>query len=293
MYEKYFACAGIQGRTRKTNMSIILQNLVSPTIEEAIEANLREEMVYFGRAMSQGELHKTPELLWIYTGSSGPNAVLHSRFDSNDTAYIHKKISEMLDYFNTRHVNCGWTTGPSTNPTHLACMLETHGFIYSASTTGMAIDLLAFKENMQVHPNLRITEIQDLEALKILRNIEISGFGASEITAQNYYDMYAHAGFGNGMPWHHYIGWLHDTPVAIASLLFHAGVAGIFGIATIPEARRQGIGAAMALHTLREAQRQGFQVAVLSPTKMSIAIYRRIGFQEYCKLMHYEWSPET
>ena len=28
-------------------------------------------------------------------------------------------------------------------------------------------------------------------------------------------------------------------------------------------------------------------------TDMSYALYRRIGFQEYCKLLHYEWRAET
>jgi hypothetical protein len=60
MHEKYLTIAGIQGRTRKTEMSIILQYLASPAIEEAIEANLNEEMAYFARGISQGELHKTP-----------------------------------------------------------------------------------------------------------------------------------------------------------------------------------------------------------------------------------------
>ena len=274
-------------------MSIILQNLESPAIEEAIEANLNEEMVYFGRGMSQGELHKTPELLWIYTGSSGPNDVLHSRFATDDSAYIDTKIAEILEFFNTRNVNFGWTTGPSTSPAKLATMLEKRGFVYSTSTTGMAVDLMTFNESIQANSDVMISEIQDLEILKTLRTIEVLGFGSSEKAAQNYYDTYANAGFGNGMPWHHYIGWLHNAPVAIASLLFHAGVACIFGIATIPEARRQGIAAAMTLQTLREARRYGYRVAVLSPTEMSIALYRRIGFQEYCELIHYEWSTGT
>jgi ribosomal protein S18 acetylase RimI-like enzyme len=271
-------------------MSIILQHLASPAIEEAIEANLNEEMVYFGRGMPQAELHKTPELLWIYTGSHGPNAVLHSRFASNDPTYVHAKIDKMQEFFKTRSVDFGWTTGPSIRPSNLATMLETRGFVSSGSTTGMAIDLQALNENIHVNPDLTITEIEDLETLKTLRTIEMQGFGSSEMTAQNYYETYTHAGFGKGMPWHHYIGRLHEEPVAIASLLFYAGVAGIYGVATIPEVRRHGVGAAMTFHTLHEARRHGYRVAVLSPTEMSIAMYRRIGFQEYCKLHHYEWS---
>ncbi|MGZ3627733.1 MAG: GNAT family N-acetyltransferase, partial [Ktedonobacteraceae bacterium] len=175
----------------------------------------------------------------------------------------------------------------------LGLMLEDHGFVYSDSTTGMAIDLQTLNENVFTNADLAITEIEDLEALKILRSIEISGFGTSEIAAQNYYDSYAYSGFGNGTSWHHYIGWLHREPVTIASLLLHAGVAGIYGVATIPQSRRQGVATAMTLHALHEARKLGYRIAVLSPTEMSDALYRRIGFHEYCKLLHYEWSAET
>ena len=154
-------------------------------------------------------------------------------------------------------------------------------------------DLQTLHENVFTNAELTITEIEDLEMLKILRSIEISGFGTSENVAQNYYDSYANSGFGDGTPWHHYIGWLHREPVAIASLLLHAGVAGIYGVATIPQSRRQGVAAAMTLHALREARKLGYRIAVLSPTEMSDALYRRIGFQEYCKLLHYDWSAET
>ena len=155
----------------------------------------------------------------------------------------------------------------------------------------MAVDLLAMREDVPGNEGLQITEIQDLGHLRILRDIEMQGFGATQEMAQRYYDVYTGAGFGNGQPLHHFIGWLHGAPVAIASLLYHAGVAGVYGVATIPEARRQGVGAAMTLHVLRVARSTGYRIAVLSPTDMSEAIYRRIGFNEYCKIHHYGSPP--
>lgn len=268
-------------------MSIILQSLAKPAIAEAIDASMTEEMAWFGRALPRGELHKTPELLWIYTGSGNPNGVLRTSSANEDPHYVSTRIDEMLSFFASRNVPFGWTIGPLTRPTNLAALLEARGFTYSASTTGMAIDLHVMREDIQVNRELTIREVENLETLKLLRTIEMQGFGASEKAAQIYYDTYAHAGFGNSMPWHHYIGWLYEKPVAIASILYHAGVAGIYGIATIPEARRQGIAGSMTLRTLHEARKQGYRIAILSPTEMSEAIYRRIGFQEYCKLLHY------
>jgi GNAT superfamily N-acetyltransferase len=274
-------------------MSDILQTLNSPPLEIAIEANFNAEMTNLCYGHPQGELHKTSELLWMYAGVRGPNAVLCSRFVNDDPAYIEAKIEEMIAFFKTRNIGFSWSTGPSTLPIDLGQKLEAHGFVYSDCTTGMAINLQTLNENVFTNVDLAITEIEDLEALKILRSIEISGFGASEIAAQNYYDSYAHSGFGDGTPWHHYIGWLHKEPVAIASLLLHAGVAGIYGVATIPNSRGQGVAAMMTLHALHEARKLGYHIAVLSPTEMSDALYRRIGFQEYCKLLHYGWSTET
>jgi GNAT superfamily N-acetyltransferase len=293
MHEKYFTIAGIQNRTRETDMSDILQNLNSPNLEVAIEANFNAEMTNLSYGIPQGLLHKTPELFWMYTGPHGPDAVLYSRFVRDDPTYIDSKINEILAFFRTRNIDFSWTTGPSTRPVDLGEILKAHGFVYSGSTTGMAIDLKSLNENVFTNADLTIIEIEDQETLKILRAIEIAGFGAPENAAQYYYDSYAYSGFGDGTPWHHYIGWLHGEPVAIASLLLHAGVTGIYGVATIPQSRRQGVAAAITLHALHEARKLGYCIAVLSPTGMSDALYRRIGFREFCTLLHYDWSAET
>ncbi|HEY6542670.1 MAG TPA: GNAT family N-acetyltransferase [Ktedonobacteraceae bacterium] len=270
---------------------MILQQLAAPALIEAIEKNFTEEMAWFGRALPRAELHKTPELLTFYTGAGGPNGVLYARFASENERYVLNKIYEVMDYFGTHGVSFGWSVGPSTRPSQLAAILESRGFVYSASTMGMAVDLLAMREDVPHNMDLVIIEIQDLEHLRILRDMEMRGFGATEEMAQHYHDVYAGAGFGNGLPWHHFIGWLRGEPVAIASLLYHAGVAGIYGVTTIPEARRQGVGAAMTLHVLRFARSTGYRIAILSPTSMSEAIYRLIGFNDYCKIHHYGSPP--
>jgi len=261
-----------------------------PALAIAIEANFNEEALWIGRANKQWELHKTPELYWIYTGAGGLNGVFLSSFSSEDADYVNSKIDEILHLYMSRHRSFIWTIGPSTYPIHLATVLEARGFVQVHRTTGMAVDLDALHEQIQVNTSLVINEVEDLDALRTLCNIEMRGFGTSEEGAQRYYDTYANVGFGIGLPWHHYVGWLHDTPVASASLLYHAGVAGIYGVSTIPEARRRGVAASITLHALHQARDLGYRVAILSPTDMSEAIYRRIGFKAYCTLLHYEWS---
>ena len=62
---------------------------------------------------------------------------------------------------------------------------------------------------------------------------------------------------------------------------------------TLPEARRQGIGAALTLAACRDACALGYRVGVLGSSEMGFGVYQKIGFREYCKLSAYVWKPET
>jgi ribosomal protein S18 acetylase RimI-like enzyme len=118
----------------------------------------------------------------------------------------------------------------------------------------MALDLRALNESIETPPNLRITVIENQEMLRTYATVSMRGFDTPEEENTVYYDTYVGIGSGDDLPWQHYIGWLDEQPVAVSSLLLHVGVAGIYGVATVPEARRQGIGAAMTLAPLREAR---------------------------------------
>lgn len=89
-----------------------------------------------------------------------------------------------------------------------------------------------------------------------------------------------------------YTGFLDDKPVATSLLFLGAGVAGIYAVATIPEARRKGIGAWMTLHPLLQARSSGYKIGVLFASPMGLGVYRSLGFQEYCKIASYRWASE-
>ena len=51
--------------------------------------------------------------------------------------------------------------------------------------------------------------------------------------------------------------------------------------------RRQRMGTTLTLAPLREARAMGYRIGLLDSSNMGLGVYRRLGFQKYCKMSHY------
>ena len=103
--------------------------------------------------------------------------------------------------------------------------------------------------------------------------------------------MFGGQGFGPETPWLLFMGTVNGQPVATSRLFCAGGVAGIYHVATVPQARGQGFGTAMTLAAAHAGRGLGYRVGVLYASPVGYGVYRRLGFQEYCHIDLYE-SPE-
>lgn len=272
-------------------MDTIVQTLGTPRMIAALEANMEEEMMYFGRTLTGGEIYHDGEVEGFFTGRAGLNGILRTHLHNTEKTYIEHKIQTVLRYFQEKHVNrIGWSVGQDTQPAQMDAYLENCGFTkIRDENIGMALDITTLQVEEVRVDGLEIRELRDREDLRILKRMEIEGFGSPDTMAQNYYEMYVGAGAGPGTAWRHWSGWWRGEAVAATSLLLHAGVAGIYGVTTLPRARRQGIARALVLHAITTARQLGYRIVVLSPTEMSEGIYRRLGFRAYTRIRHYSY----
>ena len=81
------------------------------------------------------------------------------------------------------------------------------------------------------------------------------------------------------------------TPVAISALYLDAGVAGIYFVATLPEARGKGLATQLVQTALEDAKKLGYRVGILQSSAMGKNVYQRISFQECCPIGIYLWQP--
>jgi GNAT superfamily N-acetyltransferase len=129
--------------------------------------------------------------------------------------------------------------------------------------------------------------VSDVETLKQWCHTLVVGFEGPDFMEDAWLELWGTVGLGTQSPMSHYLGRLNGKPVATSSMFLGAGVAGIYDVVTLPEARRQGIGAAITLAPLREARALGYRVGILHASEMGFSVYHRIGFREYCRIDNY------
>ena len=91
------------------------------------------------------------------------------------------------------------------------------------------------------------------------------------------------------LPLNNYVGYIGGEPVGTAELFLGAGVAGIYWVSTLLEARHQGIGSTMTQVLLQQASEMGYHIGILHSSEQGINVYRQLGFVEKCRMSHYVW----
>ena len=162
------------------------------------------------------------------------------------------------------------------------------GFTLDAGMPGLAIDLDLLREGRPVAGEFHIQAIQDHEAFSEWVRPYILGSEMSSEVGEPLFDLFARA--GHQLPFRHYMGYLDGKPVATSSLFLGAGVAGIYNVATLPEARRKGIGAAVTAAPLKDAKSLGYRAGILHASPMGLPVYERLGFRRLCNVEWYLWK---
>lgn len=79
----------------------------------------------------------------------------------------------------------------------------------------------------------------------------------------------------------------NGQPVTASVLYLAAGVAGLQSVATLPQARGKGFGAAISLQPMLDARAEGYRVGTLQASGMGYPVYLRLGFQVFCEFEMY------
>lgn len=269
-------------------MTFILRDLSDrEAVIRAVEENPAEYLMLLGNA-GRGLERNDAGIRWTIGGSpiDYHNCVVHTDLPADEADAA---IADVIEHLRAARVPGSWHVGPSMRPADLGERLLRHGFTFAGDEPGMAVDLHVLREDVPAAPGLRIERVRDNAQLDTWAQTLAVDFGEGAPEANWVRDMYRVIGLGDDVPLRHYLGWLDDEPVATATLFLGAGVAGIFFVMTVPQARRRGIGAAITLAALREGRELGYHVGVLGASEAGTKLYERLGFETYCNIGIYEW----
>lgn len=269
-------------------MSKIIQDSSSPALVSALETNMYEFYKAWGRT-PQAELWEDSDLIQVVTDM--PFALLNGIFRAclapeRVDAIIEATIARVA----SRRVPALWWTGPATQPADLGRHLGDHGFVHSGDVPGMAVDLLTLDRDHPRPADVTIERVEDREMLRTWAQVGWVGTGFPETSHDEFAELELSIGIQPKRSRLRYLGFKNGKPVATSAMVLHAGVAGVFAVATLTEFRRQGMGAAVTLAPLLDALEMGYRVGTLQASEMGFPVYRRLGFQEICKFGTYRWE---
>lgn len=250
-------------------------------LREAFAQNLFELF----RAMVHlpgGELEQRQNLSrhLAFPGNPMFKGVWQTRLEDAD---VNNAILESIEWFRARQAPFFfWWLDPDAQPTDLPVRLQAHGFVaWEENAPGMAARLehLDYSAMNRVPAGLTMECVRDEQGLQDFKEAFVRGMEVPQWAGQAWVE--ATLSFGiERAPWRCYVGRLNGQPVASNMLFCGAGVASVFGVATHPDARGQGIGAAITLIAYHEAMAMGYRYGVLFATELGAPVYRRIGFHD-------------
>jgi hypothetical protein len=201
-------------------------------------------------------------------------------------------VGNALTHFRSMNIGrLSWLARHGGPAMELKNQLVIHGLKFKESfAIEMAADLMKLTENHPMPEGFKIIQVEDKSTLEQWIHVASTGFGVPATSESTWCDIFFDAVLEQ--PFRTYLALLDGKPVATSQLFLSAGVAGIYNVTCLPEAREQGVGTAITLIPLLEARRMKYRIGILQASKMGYKIYQRLGFQEYGKLSVYLWERE-
>ncbi len=243
-------------------------------LDSSLEAELRE----LARANPAAAFRETAGVWWC-TGAEPGAIVYRTRLEA---AAASRAIAERLGAFDAAGVDVTWWAGPRDKPEALRRHLEAAGFVLEDDEAGMVADLARLVEDLPVPSGVdfvatRGNDELDQRFIDDWLDVAEVAFGWPAGKREIRRRLYLSDGRRPRM-WRHVVARLDGTPVALSRVLVQGATAMVHGVATLPRARRRGIGTAVTLRALQLARDAGATVGVLQASSMGQGPYRRLGF---------------
>jgi GNAT superfamily N-acetyltransferase len=186
-------------------------------------------------------------------------------------------VDAVLEPFDAGRIPVLWIL-PTDDPA-VVSILRARGFDTNGNP-GMTIDL-AELPSFERPPGTSVEEVDDTpDALRDAATIALTTNGLPATAVDPYVE--ALARMPDRTMLRTFLAIREGKPVATSTLMAAAGVAGLYNVGTVPDARRTGLGRLVSLAALAAGREAGYRVGVLQSSQLGEPVYRAIGFEQRC-----------
>jgi GNAT superfamily N-acetyltransferase len=259
-------------------------------VKSAIKANWENYHYCLGRAPSV-ELSISRYLTWLITNMPDHfmNLVVCTELPENGTNEL---IEYALQHFKSLNIKrLSWLAQAGVPADKIKDCLLAHGLTFNESfSVEMAIDLSILIEEPPPLDGLEIVLVDNPELLRQWIHVASIGFKVPVEIEDIWFEFFHYAAYT--YPFQTYLAFLNGKPVGTSQMFGSAGVAGIYNVTCIPEARGRGVGTAVVRAPLSNARAMGYGVGILQASSMGYPVYQRLGFEDFGKLSVYLWNQD-
>ena len=258
------------------------------SIEEVIheiELNLWETWSNFGRGPGC-TLHDESDALWFETPIPvlPYNTVIKFQVERD----VDSRIDTMINRYTERNVPLLWIVHPSSLPHDLPERLQQRGLQEIEIAPCMARTLDQLPEAPPLPAGVEIREAIEDNDLMELYGLAAWRWGVPEEFRPQLRKMIAKFEIGERTSkTRFWLAWKDGVPISKIGLYKGSGSAGIYGVATKPEARGLGIASLLMNVAMQAAKDMGYQLAVLDSSPLAEKLYKRLGFVTVAPLRLY------
>jgi ribosomal protein S18 acetylase RimI-like enzyme len=247
---------------------------------EAITRNLGHAMSNYARSTEHGEVTEADGLLLVNSGVRYAvfNAAVLTASFRGDAAAVEECVHTAARHFRARRQpwSC-WVCEDLLQPDvreQSRRQFERLGLQLVAEHVGMTADLV--QPPLRALPAMDARRVAGPESRRDFVRLASTVFHLPPRVARQVYDSERFWN-GNLVGW---VGYVDGTPVSTAATDIHAGVIGVYSVATSSEHRRRGYGEWITRHALEAArQTSGLTRSILQSTTAGLSLYRRMGYR--------------